>query len=206
MERGRKDLARRRGPAKNDLSHTETATGTIKSEQTKAPTETVPGETTYTAAFDESWATAQTKVIADIPATGSEWNAPEYEWSEDGSSCIATRTHKTEADRKETATATITQKVAKLRPARKKAKPPIRQPLAKAGQPHKARRWKTSRQRVINMKTVNAPSAVQSTAVFSLLLSPERTGHGRKALKTVFPLPQMRICSFPKSTGRRKRP
>ena len=98
---------------KNDLSHTETATGTIKSEQTKAPTETVPGETTYTAAFDESWATAQTKVIADIPATGSEWNAPEYEWSEDGSSCIATRTHKTEADRKETATATITQKVAK---------------------------------------------------------------------------------------------
>ena len=52
-------------------------------------------------------------MIADIPATGSEWNAPEYEWSEDGSSCIATRTHKTEADRVETAEATITQKVAK---------------------------------------------------------------------------------------------
>ena len=98
---------------KNDLSHAETATGTIKSEQTKAPTEMEPGETTYTATFEESWATTQTKVIADIPATGSEWNAPEYEWSEDGSSCIATRTHKTEAGRKETATATITHKVTK---------------------------------------------------------------------------------------------
>ncbi len=98
---------------KNDLSHTETATGTITGEQTKAPTETEPGETTYTAAFEESWATAQTKVIADIPATGSEWNAPEYEWSEDGLSCIATRTHKTEAGREETATATITHKVTK---------------------------------------------------------------------------------------------
>ncbi len=97
----------------NNPIHTETATGTIKSEQTKAPTETEPGETTYTAAFEESWATTQTKVIADIPATGSEWNAPKYEWSEDGSSCIATRTHKTEAGREETATATITHKVTK---------------------------------------------------------------------------------------------
>lgn len=97
----------------NDSSHTESAIGTITSEPTKDPTETEPGETTYTATFEESWATTQKKVIADIPATGSEWNAPKYEWSEDGSSCIATRTHKTDTDRVETAEATITHKVAK---------------------------------------------------------------------------------------------
>ena len=104
----------------NDSKHTETAIGKITSEQTKDPTETEPGETTYTATFEESWAEEQKKVIADIPSLSSEWNAPEYEWSEDGSSCIATRTHKTDTDRVETAEATITDEVAKVPTCTKK--------------------------------------------------------------------------------------
>lgn len=92
----------------NDAAHTETAVASITPEQTKDPTYTEPGETTYTATFTESWATAQTKTVADIPATGSDWYATEYRWSEDGKTCTASRTHKTEQGRVETLTVTAT--------------------------------------------------------------------------------------------------
>ncbi len=54
----------------NDSSHVETATATIASAQTLAPTCTIKGETTYTATFTEDWAETQTLTVADVDATG----------------------------------------------------------------------------------------------------------------------------------------
>jgi len=50
-----------------DASHVETAEAQITSEITKAATLTSVGEHTYTATFDEEWASTQTKTVADIP-------------------------------------------------------------------------------------------------------------------------------------------
>ena len=55
---------------KHDSAHTETAVAKVTAAQTKAPTCTENGETTYTAVFEADWAMTQTKVLADIPATG----------------------------------------------------------------------------------------------------------------------------------------
>ena len=55
---------------KHDSTHTETSKATVTAAQTKAPTCTQMGETTYKAAFEADWAMTQTKVVADIPATG----------------------------------------------------------------------------------------------------------------------------------------
>ncbi|MCD8396695.1 MAG: cadherin-like beta sandwich domain-containing protein, partial [Lachnospiraceae bacterium] len=49
----------------NDSSHIEVAYATITSVEKKAATCTEYGETTYTAVFSESWASEQTKVVAD---------------------------------------------------------------------------------------------------------------------------------------------
>lgn len=92
----------------NDSSHTETAVGQIVSERTKEPTYTEPGETTYTATFAEGWADTQTTTIADIPATGSDWYATEYQWSTDGKTCTATRTCMNDSTHVQTADAEIT--------------------------------------------------------------------------------------------------
>ena len=56
----------------HDASHTETATATVTSEQTKAPTCTEMGEMTYTATFTEEWVVEQTKTEG-IPATGHHY-------------------------------------------------------------------------------------------------------------------------------------
>ena len=53
---------------KRDAGHKETATATVTSAQTKAPTCTAKGETTYTAAFTEAWANTQTKTVDNIAA------------------------------------------------------------------------------------------------------------------------------------------
>ena len=56
---------------KNDAEHVETAEAKVTAEQTKAPTETEKGETTYTAEFAEDWAKQDQpirKVVADVPA------------------------------------------------------------------------------------------------------------------------------------------
>lgn len=55
---------------KNDSAHTVTSKATVTGAQTKAPTCTEKGETTYTATFEVDWAMTQTKVLADISATG----------------------------------------------------------------------------------------------------------------------------------------
>ena len=56
----------------NNALHTETATATVTSEQTTAPTCTEMGETTYTATFSETWAETQI-TTKDIPATGHHY-------------------------------------------------------------------------------------------------------------------------------------
>ena len=59
---------------KNDSTHAETATATVTGAHTKAPTCTQMGKTTYTATFEADWAATQTKVLADIPATGHNYD------------------------------------------------------------------------------------------------------------------------------------
>ena len=144
---------------KHDSAHTETAVATVTPAQTKAPTCTENGETTYTAVFEADWAMTQTKVLADIPATGHsltkteakaptcteagnqaywtcgtcgkyfsdangdteiakdswiisainhDWNDAVYTWSDDGSTCTATRTCKNDSAHTETSKATVT--------------------------------------------------------------------------------------------------
>lgn len=96
---------------KNDSAHTETSTATVTDAQTKAPTCTEKGETTYTATFEADWAVTQTKVLADIPATGHSYDEPEWSWSEDGKTCTVTFTCKNDAAHKETPKVTVTSKV-----------------------------------------------------------------------------------------------
>ena len=68
--------------------HVQTANATVSAEQTKDPTCAVNGETTYTAIFQEDWATKQTVKLADIPATGNHvYVAGKYIWSDDNSGC-----------------------------------------------------------------------------------------------------------------------
>ena len=59
---------------KRDAGHKETSTATVTSAQTKAPTCTAKGETTYTAAFTEAWANTQTKTVDNIAALGHDWS------------------------------------------------------------------------------------------------------------------------------------
>ena len=96
---------------KNDSTHAETATATATGAQTKAPTCSQMGETTYTATFEADWAVTQTKVLADIPATGHSYGEPEWRWSEDGKTCTVTFTCKTDTAHKETPKVTVTSKV-----------------------------------------------------------------------------------------------
>ena len=51
-------------------------------QQTKEPNCTDKGETTYTATFDDDRFETQTKVVADVEATGHTYGAPEWQWDE----------------------------------------------------------------------------------------------------------------------------
>lgn len=93
---------------KNDSAHTEKATATVTGAQTKAPTCTQMGETTYTAAFEASWAMTQTKVLADIPAIGHSYGEPVWSWSEDGKTCTVTFTCEKDETHKETPKVIVT--------------------------------------------------------------------------------------------------
>ena len=75
----------------NDNSHRLTRTVQTTSEQTKAPTCTEKGETTYTAVFNNGFAT-QTKTVADIDPTGHDYGDPVWEWADDYSSATVTLT------------------------------------------------------------------------------------------------------------------
>ncbi|HJC64315.1 MAG TPA: immunoglobulin domain-containing protein [Candidatus Blautia merdavium] len=96
---------------KNDSAHTETSKATVTDAQTKVPTCTEKGETTYTATFEADWAVTQTKVIVDIPATGHSYGEPEWSWSEDGKTCTVTFTCEKDETHKETPVVTVTSAV-----------------------------------------------------------------------------------------------
>lgn len=98
---------------KNDSAHTEKATATVTGAQTKAPTCTQMGETTYTAAFEASWAMTQTKVLADIPAIGHSYGEPVWSWSEDGKTCKVTFTCEKDETHKESPKVDVTSAVKK---------------------------------------------------------------------------------------------
>lgn len=68
---------------------------------------TQQGETTYTATFESDWAEQQTKVLANISATGHSWGEPDYIWSEDGNTCTATRRCSNDSSHTETAVGQI---------------------------------------------------------------------------------------------------
>ena len=93
---------------KNDSTHTETSKATVTGAQTKAPTCTEKGETTYKATFEADWAMTQTKVLADIPATGHSYGEPVWSWSEDGKTCTVTFTCEKDETHKETPKETVT--------------------------------------------------------------------------------------------------
>ena len=90
---------------KKDETHTESAIATVTGKQTKDPTCTEMGETTYTATFSVDWAEEQT-TTEDIPAFGHTWDDPVYIWSNDYKTCTATRTCKNDEKHVESATAT----------------------------------------------------------------------------------------------------
>lgn len=98
---------------KNDSAHTETSKATVTDAQTKVPTCTEKGETTYTATFEADWAVTQTKVIVDIPATGHSYGEPEWSWSEDGKTCTVTFTCEKDENHKESPKVDVTSAVKK---------------------------------------------------------------------------------------------
>lgn len=93
---------------KHDSAHTETSKATVTGAQTKAPTCTEKGETTYTATFEADWAVTQTKVLADISATGHSYGEPVWNWSEDGKTCTVTFTCEKDETHKETPKVIVT--------------------------------------------------------------------------------------------------
>ena len=97
----------------NDESHTLSETVKTTATVTKAATCTEPGETTYTAVFENELFTKQTKTVANVPATGHDWGKPSYEWAEDNASVTATRVCRTDADHVETETVNTTSEVTK---------------------------------------------------------------------------------------------
>ncbi|MCR4665266.1 MAG: InlB B-repeat-containing protein [Paludibacteraceae bacterium] len=93
-----------------DASHIEEASGTVTSAVTKPATCDTKGETTYTATFDNPLFGTQTKVEADIMPLGHDWGEATYEWSNDHTTCTATRVCGNDASHIETepVTATVT--------------------------------------------------------------------------------------------------
>lgn len=78
----------------------------VKSEITKQPTCTENGETTYTAMeFPNPAFSSRTITLADIPATGHNWETPTYTWAEDHSTVTAERVCHRDPAHKETETA-----------------------------------------------------------------------------------------------------
>ena len=88
-----------------NAEHKETETVTATGAQTKDPTCTEKGTTTYTATFNAEWATTQTKDVQDIPATNHDWTVS-YAWTQtvEGWDCTATRICDNDAAHKETVT------------------------------------------------------------------------------------------------------
>lgn len=97
---------------KNDASHKEQVIAKVTSHVSQEATCTKVGKTTYTAVFEKDWAVTQIKVLSDIPATGHEHVLERYQWSKDGTSCIASGKC-TRCDDIKEATAQITSSITK---------------------------------------------------------------------------------------------
>ena len=91
---------------KRDPSHVETAKANITTVKVADPTCEESGSYLITAAFDVKWAENQTVETKTLPL-GHDWGDPTYEWNEDFTECVATRTCKRNSEHKEYAHATI---------------------------------------------------------------------------------------------------
>lgn len=102
----------------NDPSHVEVADCAVVSRVAKPATAATPGETTYTATApaDEERGLAggtATKTLADIPATGSTYGAPEIVFAADGKTATATWTSRENASVKVIAECAVSARVTK---------------------------------------------------------------------------------------------
>ena len=97
----------------NDTSHVETEDATVTSEVKVEPTCTESGTTEYTAKFNKSAFTNQTKDIVDIPAIGHDWGEVKYTWNSDRSKCTATRVCKNDSNHVETETVNVVSTILK---------------------------------------------------------------------------------------------
>ena len=97
----------------NDHSHVESETVVPVVEETKAATCTEPGESVFTAAFENTIFEPQVRVEALPEALGHAWGEPEYEWSEDLSSITATRVCANDPSHVETEIADVTAELTK---------------------------------------------------------------------------------------------
>ena len=70
-------------------SHVATETAKATSKVTKEATCEAPGETTYTAAFENAAFETQTKTEKNIPAKGHAWGKPAWSWTEDNKASAA---------------------------------------------------------------------------------------------------------------------
>ena len=75
----------------NDPSHVETETVNSNSSEKTPAGCTTAGTTTYTATFENTAFTEQSKDVDDIEAAGHTWGDVTYTWAEDNSTCTATR-------------------------------------------------------------------------------------------------------------------
>ena len=90
---------------KGDKSHKEEETVNSVYEVTTSATCEVDGEGKYTVTFTNTAFEVQTKTIV-LEATGHKWGTPTYTWSNDYSSCTATRVCENDPTHVETETAT----------------------------------------------------------------------------------------------------
>ncbi|MBR4192931.1 MAG: hypothetical protein IKQ54_01195, partial [Oscillospiraceae bacterium] len=95
----------------NDPAHVETETANVTVTTTEATCEEA-GAKTWTATFENEAFETQTK-SETIPATGHEWGAPSYEWTEteDGWSCTGTAVCANDPEHVETETANMAYEV-----------------------------------------------------------------------------------------------
>ena len=96
---------------KNNKTHVEREVVTAVTKVAKNPTCNDSGSTTYTAVFNSDWAVNQSITKNDRSSLGHSWSTATYTWSEDGSSCTATRICNNDSSHVETATGTITPSV-----------------------------------------------------------------------------------------------
>lgn len=65
----------------DNAAHVEQATAVIDQQQTKEPTCTQAGETTYTATFDQDWAVTQTMTLADVAKLSHSYSQA-WQWDD----------------------------------------------------------------------------------------------------------------------------